>query len=46
MVTREEGERGGTDWEFGTEMYILLYLKEIKELWYGTENFGQYSVIT
>ena len=46
MVTREEGGRGGTDWEFETEMYTLLYLKEIKELCNGTENSGQYSVIT
>ena len=27
MVTRGEGLGGGIDWEFGIDMYTLLYLK-------------------
>ena len=45
----DQGEgQGGTDWEFGIEMYKLLYLKWItnKDLLYSTENSAQYSVIT
>ena len=32
--------QGGTDWEFGIELYTLLYLKWItnKDLLYSTEN--------
>ena len=48
MVTRGEGSGGGVDWEFGIDMYTLLYLKEItnKDLLYSTGNSAQYSVIT
>ena len=28
LVTRGEGWDGGMDWEFGTDMYMLLYLKQ------------------
>ena len=47
MVTRGEGCRGGIDWEFGIDMYKLLYLKYItnKDLLYSTGNSAQYSVI-
>ena len=40
--------RGGIDWEFGIDMYTLLYLKQItnKDLLYSTGNSAQYSVIT
>ena len=44
----DQGEgQGGTDWEFGIEVYKLLYLKWInnKNLLYSTENSAQYSVI-
>ena len=27
MVTRREGRQAGTDWEFGIDMYTLLYLE-------------------
>ena len=44
------GKRGGgqkIDWEFGTDMYTLLYLKQItKDLLYSTGNAAQYYVIT
>ena len=43
------GYRGeGIDWEFGIDMYALLYLKQItnKDLLYSTGNSAQYSVIT
>ena len=38
---------GGIDWEFGIDMYTLLYLKYItnKDLLYSTGNSAQYSVI-
>ena len=29
MITRGEGHRGGIDWEFGIDMYALLYLNYI-----------------
>ena len=43
-----EGWGGGIDWEFGIDMYTLLYLKQItnKDLLYSTGNSAQYSVIT
>ena len=46
MVTGGVG--GGIDWEFGIDMYTLLYLKWItnKDLLYSTGNSAQYSVIT
>ena len=39
---------GGRVWEFGTDMYILLYLKWItnKDLLYSTGNYTQYYVTT
>ena len=39
---------GGIDWEFGIDMYTLLYLKSItkKDLLYSTGNSAQYSIIT
>ena len=39
---------GRIDWEFGTDMYALLYLKQItkKDLLYRTRNIAQYFVIT
>ena len=48
IVTMGEGELGGRDWEFGIDMYILLYLKHVtnKDLLYSTGYFSQYSVIT
>ena len=43
-----QGEVGreGTDWEFGMDMYTLLYLKWItnKDLLYSTGNAAQYSI--
>ena len=38
----------GVDWEFGIDMYTLLYLKQItkKDLLYSTGKSAQYSVIT
>ena len=48
MVTRGEvREAGGIDWEFGIDMYTLLYLKQItnKERLHSTKNAAQYSVI-
>ena len=47
MVTK--GERGGViDWEFGTNMYTLLYLKWVtnRDLLYNTGNSAQYYVTT
>ena len=44
-----QGRRGvGIDWEFGIDMYTLLYLKQItnKDLLYSTGNSAQYPVIT
>ena len=48
MVTSREGWWGGIDYEFGIDMYILLYLKQVtnKDLLYSTGNATQYSVIT
>ena len=45
---RGEGLGGGIDWEFGIDMYMLLYLKWItnKDTLYSTGNAAQYSVIT
>ena len=38
---------GGIDWEFGMDMYTLLYLKQItnKDIPYSTGDSAQYSVI-
>ena len=48
MVTGGKGGGGGIDWEFGIDMYTLLYLKSItnEELLHSTGNSAQYSVIT
>ena len=42
------GKGKKTDWEFGIDMYTLLYIKQItnKGLLYSTGNSAQYSVIT
>ena len=47
MVTKG-GRRGGLNWEAGTDIYTLLYIKQItnKNLLYNTENSTQYSVMT
>ena len=39
--------RGETDWEFGTDMYTVLYLKQTtnKDLLYSTGNSAQYPGI-
>ena len=39
---------GGINWEFGIDLYTLLYLKQItnKDLLHSTGNSAQYSVIT
>ena len=35
------------DWEFGTDIYTLLYLKQItnEDLLYSTQNYTQYFSI-
>ena len=47
MVTRGKEFEGGTDWEFGIDMYTLVNLKQItsKDLMYSTRNYAQYCVI-
>ena len=46
MVTTGQEEGGGIDWEFGINMYTLLYLKYIagRDLLYSTKNSAQYSI--
>ena len=48
MVTGRKSVGEGIDWEFGLDMYTLLYLKERtnKDLLYSRGNSAQYSVIT
>ena len=48
MVTRGEELGVGIGWEFETDMYTLLYLKQTinKDILYSTGNSAQYSVIT
>ena len=48
MVTRGEGWGKGIDWEFGMDMYTLLYLKWVtnKDLLNSTGNSAQYYVKT
>ena len=43
LVTRGEGWQEGIDWEFGTDMYTLLYLKWIanKDLLHSMGNSAQ-----
>ena len=43
MVTSGEGWRGGIDWEFGIDMYTLLYLNN-KDLLYSTGKYVQYHI--
>ena len=45
--TRGKAE-GAIDWEFGMDMYTLIYLKWTtnKDLLYSTGNSAQFSVIT
>ena len=47
MVTRER-QGGGINWEIETDIYTLLYIKQIttKDLLYSTGNSSQYSVMT
>ena len=47
MVTKGETLRGRIDWEAGTGIYTLLYIKSIrnKDLPYRSEKSIQYSVI-
>ena len=42
MVTKGKGWEEGIDWEFGIDMYTLLY----RNLLYSAGNAAQYSVIT
>ena len=39
---------GGINWEFGIDIYTLLYIKQIisKDLLYSTGNSAQYFVVT
>ena len=41
------GERGGINWVIGTDIYTLLYTKQIinKNLLYSTGNSIQYSIM-
>ena len=47
MVTKGETLRGRIDWEAGTGIYILLYIKSIrnKDLPYRSEKSIQYSMM-
>ena len=40
--------RGGIDWEIGTDVHTLLFIKQItgEDLLYSVGNSTQYSVIT
>ena len=42
------GKRGGINWEIGTEICTLLYMKQItnKDLLYSTGKSTQYSLMT
>ena len=46
-VTNGEGGRREMDWEYGIDMYTLLYLKQTvnKGFLYSTGNSAQYSEI-
>ena len=48
MVIRRERYGRGVDWEFGIDMYTLLYLKQItiKDILDSSGNSAQYSVVT
>ena len=44
---QEERVGGRIDSEFGIDVYILLYLKQMnKDLLHNTGNLAQYSIIT
>ena len=45
--SKEEGGRGGIDWDLGTDMYTFLYLKWItnKDLLYSKGKMAQHSII-
>ena len=47
IIGRKAGQ-GGINWEIGTDIYTLLYIKQItnKDLLYTTGNSSQYSVMT
>ena len=47
MVIRSERYGRGVDWEFGIDMYTLLYLKQvtIKDILDSPGNSAPYSVI-
>ena len=47
MVTKAERWGGGINWEFGIDIYILLYINYItnKDLLCSTGNYAEYSVI-
>ena len=48
MVTKREMLWGGMNWEVGSGMYTLLFIKLVsnKDLLYSTRECTQYSVIT
>ena len=48
MVIKRERYGRGVDWEFGIDMYTLLYLKQvtIKDILDSPGNSAQYSVVT
>ena len=48
MVTKGERDGGGINWEFGINVYTLLYIKYItnKDVLHNTGNHAQYFVIT
>ena len=48
MVTKGERSRRGINYEFGINIYTLLYIKQVtnKDLLYSTGNSTQGSVIT
>ena len=48
MITTGQELGGGIDWEFGIDMYALLYLKYIagRNLLYSTKNSAWYSIKT
>ena len=48
MVIKGERGKGQINWEIGTDINTLLYIKQItnKNLLYSTGNSTQYSVIT
>ena len=47
-LPKRRGKGGGTNQEFGINIYTLLYIKQVinKDLLYSTGNSTQYSVMT